>query len=146
MKILTNLALIFEKGGTTEIYLVNHDFNIESLQQEAKTDESAFFYLDGNRISGPYNCLLEAAEAMHFPDYFGNNWNAFEECIRDLEWIPAQGYIIFYSNFMKFAKKDPNQFKIALSIFQVAVDYWQGEKIPMYILLQNKDEQFSSNL
>ena len=144
MKTLTNPAVIFHKKVKPEIYLVNHDLNIESLQQEAKTDEFAFFYLDGTKICGPCDFLQEAAEAMHFPDYFGNNWNAFDECISDLEWIPAQGYIIFYSNFMKFAKKDPNQFKIALSIFQVAVDYWQGEKIPMYVLLQ-KDEQFSFN-
>jgi RNAse (barnase) inhibitor barstar len=25
------------------------------------------------------------AEALHFPDYYGQNWNAFDECIRDVE-------------------------------------------------------------
>lgn len=28
------------------------------------------------------------ASAFHFPDYYGHNWDAFDECIRDVE-LPA---------------------------------------------------------
>lgn len=29
---------------------------------------------------------------FRFPDYFGQNWNAVDECINDLTWLPAEGY------------------------------------------------------
>ncbi len=33
--------------------------------------------------------LLDALSVeLRFPDYFGRNWNALDECIRDLSWLP----------------------------------------------------------
>jgi RNAse (barnase) inhibitor barstar len=28
------------------------------------------------------------------PDYFGQNWDALDECLADLEWLPATFYVI----------------------------------------------------
>jgi RNAse (barnase) inhibitor barstar len=33
--------------------------------------------------------LDELDRLLHFPDYFGGNWDALWECIRDLSWLPA---------------------------------------------------------
>ena len=30
------------------------------------------------------------SRALAFPDYFGWNWNAFDECIHDLSWLGAE--------------------------------------------------------
>jgi Barstar (barnase inhibitor) len=32
--------------------------------------------------------------ALQFPDYFGNNWDAFDECISDLSWLNAESFLI----------------------------------------------------
>jgi len=32
-------------------------------------------------------------DVFHFPDYYGKNWNAFDECIRDVE-LPARIEIV----------------------------------------------------
>lgn len=40
--------------------------------------------------------LRGLAEAMRFPDYFGMNWDAVIDCLRDLDdRIPAAGYVLF---------------------------------------------------
>jgi hypothetical protein len=51
------------------------------------------FYLEGRNIFSKETFLSQTAEVMKFPSYFGNNWDAFEECITDLAWCPAQEYI-----------------------------------------------------
>jgi hypothetical protein len=34
------------------------------------------------------------AEQLRFPGYFGRNWDAFEECVRDLSWLPPGRVIL----------------------------------------------------
>jgi Barstar (barnase inhibitor) len=39
------------------------------------------------------------ADKLRFPRYFGWNWDALEECLRDLAWLPAhQGVVIAHDD------------------------------------------------
>lgn len=40
----------------------------------------------------------ELAAALQFPDYFGENWAALDECLADLEWLPARAYAILVTD------------------------------------------------
>ena len=44
--------------------------------------------------------LFEAlAGALRFPDHFGHNWDALDECLRDLEWLSGEGgYVLIVRN------------------------------------------------
>jgi Barstar (barnase inhibitor) len=95
------------------------------------------FYLDGKEISTKEAFLSKAAQAMKFPEYFGYNWDAFDECITDLEWFPAQRYALVYDQPDIFAKADPIGWQIALDILQAAVEYWQKTDTPMDVFLVN---------
>ena len=36
----------------------------------------------------------EIGAALQFPYYFGENFNALDECLRDLAWLPASRYVL----------------------------------------------------
>src|SRR6266404_677322 len=38
------------------------------------------------------------AKQLCFPDYFGGNWDAFEECVRDLSWLPAGQVVLTHAD------------------------------------------------
>jgi len=43
--------------------------------------------------------LFNAFEtSIGLPDYFGGNWDAFEECIRDLSWVRSANIILSHNS------------------------------------------------
>jgi hypothetical protein len=38
--------------------------------------------------------LARIAGALAFPSWFGGNWDALEDCLGDLSWMPAAGYVL----------------------------------------------------
>jgi RNAse (barnase) inhibitor barstar len=48
--------------------------------------------LDGRRGRTKRALLDEMARVLAFPAHFGRTWDALEDCLTDLEWLPAPGY------------------------------------------------------
>lgn len=94
------------------------------------------FYLDGRAIGDKAAFLAAAAEAMQFPAYFGHNWDAFEECVNDLSWVPARGYALLYDHTARFARAQPSEWATARSILAEAVERWRATPSPLYVLLR----------
>jgi RNAse (barnase) inhibitor barstar len=61
----------------------------------AREDVSAAVrVLRGHKMTDVAGFYDEIAAALQFPYYFGENLNALDECLRDLEWLPADRYVI----------------------------------------------------
>jgi RNAse (barnase) inhibitor barstar len=68
--------------------------------------------------------LTECARALDFPDYFGHNWDALEECLIDLEWLPAKGYILFITDAGYVLPDDEEEYETFLEILHDAGEAW----------------------
>lgn len=42
--------------------------------------------LDGRTLTDKHRLLAALGHALDFPDYYGENWDALEECLGDLSW------------------------------------------------------------
>lgn len=118
------------------IYRINSKARPKAFQREVVAKGWRWFFLDGTKVANKGGFLHAAANAMAFPNYFGLNWDAFEEMVNDLSWVPAPGYILFYDHAGNFAKSQPDEWKMALTIFGDAVESWTARGIPLFILLQ----------
>ena len=42
--------------------------------------------LDGRLLGDKSSLLAALGQALNFPDYYGGNWDALDECLIDLSW------------------------------------------------------------
>lgn len=53
---------------------------------------------DGSRMRTKESMLEELSRALRFPNYFGWNWDALEECLWDLSWLPGNDVVLIIRN------------------------------------------------
>ncbi|MFZ7133299.1 MAG: barstar family protein [Eubacteriales bacterium] len=54
--------------------------------------------ISGDLIKNKQDILETFKQIFQFPDYFGNNWDALEECINDLSWLNSKAYLLILIN------------------------------------------------
>jgi hypothetical protein len=91
---------------------------------------------DCSRVRTRRGLLRVVARALHFPAYFGLNWDAFEECLTDLEWLDQGGVVLALGRADRLAARAPRDFAMAIEVLQGAADYWAGEDRPFVALVQ----------
>ncbi|BCJ39216.1 hypothetical protein Athai_67190 [Actinocatenispora thailandica] len=101
--------------------------------------------LEGARMTTLDALFDEFAQAAMLPDYFGRNWPALDECLADLEWLPASSYVMTLRNparLLKSALRDrPVFIKIVTKVAAewaepVSVgEYWDRPAIPLHLVV-----------
>ena len=81
--------------------------------------------LDGSGVSDKDSFLRAAARALKFPSYFGKNWDAFEECLSDLEWLPAGGLILFITQSDRLLEESPDDLRTFGDVLRSAAGEWK---------------------
>jgi RNAse (barnase) inhibitor barstar len=126
-------SLLKDKNGG--MYKLQSAPVVKDIEKQVKAAKFAFFHIGGQKIERREQFLNHVATAMHFPDYFGNNWDALEDCLTDLSWLDAEGFVILYDHIDAFATHSPGHFDTAREIFASAVDAWREQGKPMFVLL-----------
>ena len=72
---------------------------------------------------------------MRFPFYFGENWNAVDDCLTDLEWLSYSGILFVIDDFDSIFEGDKELQAYMLRHIQSAVSTWNSENIPNRIIL-----------
>lgn len=79
----------------------------------------------GGKMTTASSLFDEFAAALQFPYYFGENWNAFDECIADLEWLGGDVYVPLITDASELLSEDDGEQLDALtSILQEAGEEW----------------------
>lgn len=101
----------------------------ESIVRTA--DKVVLRVIPGRKCRSTETLFTEIAEALEFPDYFGHNWDALEECLTDLEWLPGRGYVLLFTDAELILSDEEDEFATFLEVLNDAGEAWaSGEAGP----------------
>lgn len=96
----------------------------EALIEAANSLSYAVVPIDFGGFVGKDAALDTIASALRFPDWFGGNWDALADCLRDLSWRPADGYLLLLERIEPWRDAEPDAFATLLDILNEAATSW----------------------
>ena len=92
--------------------------------------------------------LGEFARVLDFPAYYGKNWDALEECLTDLQWLPAPGYLFFITEAEELLPDQAEEYATLIAILEQSGKVWATEQdvrpeIPFHVFLSVEAPQKS---
>ena len=132
---MTRLSDVLVNSQASGVYLLEDSSYLEEIPRLAKAQSFEFFHLEGRDIRNREQFLKRAAKALRFPDYLGNNWDAFADCLTDMSWYEGDGYVILYDHFALFAVHSRDDFETALDIFKESTEFWRNNGKSFFVLL-----------
>jgi hypothetical protein len=79
--------------------------------------------------------LQRVAAALGFPAWFGDNWDAFYDCLADLSWRPGRGWVLLLENAHDLRLAAPEVLDTALAIMADAALAWEERGLPLRVLV-----------
>jgi RNAse (barnase) inhibitor barstar len=84
--------------------------------------------------------LDAVAGALDFPPWSGRNWDALADCLGDMSWRPATGYVLVLDSADTFHAQAPSDFLTALQILAEAAREWAARDLPFWTFVATAAE------
>lgn len=98
-------------------------------------------YLRGKRCQTEDSFFKEISASFQFPDYYGENWDATDECLCDLEWLAFSKIIVVIDDFScMFSGQEFIQNILqnrVIKYFGIMIEYWKEQGVPVEVWLNN---------
>ena len=114
--------------------------SVDSVREQAKMNGLIWLDLPLNAASTKKQFIDVCARQLKLPSYFGGNWDALADCLRDLNWLKGAGFVLHIAGHDKFAKAAPEDYETALAVFIEAAVFWKEKGTPFVVLVDSAGE------
>lgn len=111
-----------------------HVHFVDNIEIDFEVDDLKIMEACIDHIKCDKDMFSVIEKAMRFPDYFGKNWDAFDECIGDLEWMPANGYFLILKGASKAFQNTPETLRKLIVSWLEAAEYWAEDKKAFHLI------------
>jgi RNAse (barnase) inhibitor barstar len=112
-------------------------FAREGPSEEDLTDRGiALVLIEGDRVTDGGELMDALAVGFSFPDYFGRNWDAVDECLRDLSWLPGDGYTLVVRGAERLWSREPRLAGRLVESWLFSAEHWARLEKPFHLVFE----------
>lgn len=127
----THYATLLAKVDHASVYHMPLDGEA-GLVAAAEQNGFVVFRVDLAAARNKHDLLQAIGMTMAFPEWFGFTWDALMDCLADLGWRPAEGYVVILEHCDGIHGHAEADFVQALQVFEAAATEWREQGIPFW--------------
>jgi len=108
---------------------------LDDLLQGAQAAGCLVLRIDLSAARDKDGLLAAIGDALRFPDWFGHNWDALADCLLDMGWLPATGYVVILDHCDGIHGRAETDFVKSMQLFQEAAETWREDGVPFWCLV-----------
>jgi len=79
--------------------------------------------------------LRQIGQALHFPEWYGENWDALADCLTDLSWSEADGFIVLLQGGDALHAAQPGLWQTLVDMLVEVSDFWRENQVAFWVLV-----------
>lgn len=115
------------------------DSLLERLAPFAAEPHALLRHLRGTKMRSLQALFDETAAALQFPAYFAENWDALDECLNDLDWLPVGACTLLIRDTQHVLDRAEPADRTALAeVLMNTAQAWNGAR-PFHVILHRAE-------
>ena len=103
-----------------------------ALTAVANSKGYGVYRIDLSGITDKAALMDRLQDVLQFPEWFGRNWDALEDCLTDMAWRDDVGYVLLFHGGADLRRREKALFDTLVDVLKTAADYWRGAERPFW--------------
>lgn len=108
---------------------------VDALRKAAGKSGLLWLDLPLQTVTNKKQFLAVCTKQLKLPSYFGGNWDALADCVRDFNWLTGKGYVLHVAGQEKFVNAAAGDYQTALDVLSEAAEFWKEKGTPFVVLV-----------
>ncbi len=124
-----------EDASQAGVYGVG-DGDLGGLAAAARDAGLKVLRIDLEACADKRTLLMRIGAQLDFPLGWSRNWDALSDALRDMSWLPANGYALLFSQAGDLRGASPADFDTLLDVLSEASTRWAEDKVPFWAFFE----------
>jgi hypothetical protein len=108
------------------VYRASRAGTIEEVARDGGLDLASIALRE---VSSKEDLLKAIADGLGFPEWFGGNWDALEDCLGDLSWRRAGGRVFLFHQWEEIGEDERG---VLVDVLRSSAEFWAEAGKPFF--------------